>query len=59
MSVVQLGVTCGETSAVRLYASEGVKAFGAPEPLRTGSPLLSQNMRLEIGCSAKCGTAWR
>jgi GNAT superfamily N-acetyltransferase len=46
--VVQLGVTCGDTSAVRLYVREGFETFGAPEPLRADSPLLSQTMRLAI-----------
>lgn len=46
--VVQLGVTCGDTSAVRLYLREGFQAVGSPEPLRSGSPLLSQTMRLAI-----------
>lgn len=46
--VVQLGVTCGDTSAMRLYIREGFEAFGVPAPLREGSPL-SQTMRLAIG----------
>lgn len=51
-SLVQLGVTCGDTAAVRLYVREGFREFGSPEPLRPGSPLLSQNMRLAIEESA-------
>jgi GNAT superfamily N-acetyltransferase len=46
--VVQLGVTCGDTSAARLYAREGFQDFGPPEPRRPGSPMLEQTMRLEI-----------
>lgn len=46
--VVQLGVTCGDTSAVRLYVREGFQDFGSPEPLRPGSLLLEQTMRLAI-----------
>jgi len=34
---VQLGVACGDTSAVRLYTRAGFKVVvGAPEPLRPG-----------------------
>ncbi len=43
---VQLGVACGDTSAVRLYTREGFKVFGEPEPLRSGSELLAQSMQL-------------
>jgi GNAT superfamily N-acetyltransferase len=46
--VVQLGVTCGNASAVRLYAREGFRDFGSPEPRGPGSPLLEQTMRLAI-----------
>ena len=46
---VQLGVTCGDTPATRLYARAGFVAVGAPEPLRDGSALLSQTMRLALG----------
>ncbi len=46
--VVQLGVTCGDTSATRLYQRTGFQAFGETELLRTGSPLLSQPMRLAL-----------
>jgi GNAT superfamily N-acetyltransferase len=49
--IVQLGVTCGDTSAVRLYVREGFQEFGSPE-LRPGSPLLEQAMRLAIDESA-------
>ena len=43
---VQLGVACGDTSAVRLYMRAGFKVVGAPEPLRPGSELLAQSMQL-------------
>ena len=49
---VQLGVTWRDSSAVRLYAREGFQAYGAPEPLRPGSHLLSQTMRLALAESA-------
>lgn len=45
--VVQLGVTCGDTSARRLYVRAGFEDVGAPVP-RAGSPLSEQNMRLII-----------
>jgi GNAT superfamily N-acetyltransferase len=46
--VVQLGVTCGNESAVRLYVRKGFRDFGSPEPRSPGSPLLEQTMRLVI-----------
>jgi GNAT superfamily N-acetyltransferase len=46
--VIQLGVTCGDTPATRLYARHGFRASGAPGPLRPGSALLSQTMRLDL-----------
>lgn len=45
---VQLGVTCGDTPAARLYARAGFVASGGTGPLRDGSPLLSQTMRLVL-----------
>jgi ribosomal protein S18 acetylase RimI-like enzyme len=45
---VQLGVTCGDSAAWRLYRRLGFLDSGAPEPLRAGTPLLSQTMRLAI-----------
>lgn len=45
---VQLGVNCANASAVRLYLREGFRDVGRPAPLRPGSPLLEQMMRLEI-----------
>ena len=47
-----LGVTCGDTPATRLYTRAGFKPFGEPEPLRPGSALLEQRMRLELRGSA-------
>jgi ribosomal protein S18 acetylase RimI-like enzyme len=43
-----LNVTCGDTPATRLYARAGFKPVGEPEPLRSGSPILAQPMRLEL-----------
>jgi ribosomal protein S18 acetylase RimI-like enzyme len=43
-----LGVTCGDSAARRLYSRAGFKPVGEPEPLRPGSTLLSQSMRLGL-----------
>lgn len=47
-SSVVLAVTCGDTPAGQLYRSAGFEACGEPEPLRTGSALQVQPMKLEI-----------
>lgn len=49
---VHLGVVCRESSAMRLYASEGFVPFGQVEPLRHGSELLTQSMRFQISNAA-------
>jgi GNAT superfamily N-acetyltransferase len=46
--LVQLGVTCGDSAAMRLYLREGFQAVGVPEPLRPDSALLEQTMRLVL-----------
>ncbi|SFV12903.1 GNAT family N-acetyltransferase [Pseudoduganella namucuonensis] len=46
--VVQLDVTCGDTSAARLYVREGFQPHGAPQP-RPGTALFEQTMRLATG----------
>lgn len=43
-----LGVTCGNNPAMRLYLRAGFKPVGEPEPLRPGSELLAQAMRLPL-----------
>lgn len=43
---VQLGVTCADTPALRLYRAAGFQAVGAPALLREGSALQAQTMRL-------------
>lgn len=43
-----LGVTCGDTPANRLYAAVGFEPVGQPEPLRPGSEILGQEMRLAL-----------
>jgi ribosomal protein S18 acetylase RimI-like enzyme len=45
---VALGVTLGDTPAARLYARAGFQPVGEPGPLRPGSPVLGQPMRLEL-----------
>lgn len=45
---VVLSVTCGDTPAKRLYSQAGFEPVGDPEPLRPGSTLLSQRMRLDL-----------
>lgn len=45
---IRLGVTCGDTPAVRLYQKAGFQVYGAPEPLRPGSALLAQYMCLPL-----------
>lgn len=49
---LSLGVTCGDTPALRLYSRAGFIAIGRPEPLREGSSLRAQNMRLALTESA-------
>lgn len=48
MCYLALSVTCGDTPAMRLYARAGFKPVGEPEPLRAGSELLAQPMRLML-----------
>jgi GNAT superfamily N-acetyltransferase len=43
-----LGVTCGDSPAMRLYLRAGFKPVGEPEPLRPGSELMAQPMRLAL-----------
>ncbi len=45
---LDLGVTYGDSSAMRLYARAGFQPVGRPQPLRPGSELLSQPMRLKL-----------
>ncbi|MCY1379059.1 hypothetical protein D9M69_667430 [compost metagenome] len=46
---VRLGVTAGDTPAMRLYAACGFRPDGALEPLREHSPLMVQPMSLALG----------
>jgi GNAT superfamily N-acetyltransferase len=43
-----LGVTCGDSPAMRLYLRAGFKPVGKPEPLRSESEVMSQPMRLAL-----------
>jgi GNAT superfamily N-acetyltransferase len=47
-SYLALVVTCGNGPAMRLYARAGFQPVGEPEPLRPGSELLAQPMRLAL-----------
>ena len=49
---VQLGVVCDDSPAMRLYVGEGFVPIGQVTPLRSGSMLMVQNMRLHISQSA-------
>jgi ribosomal protein S18 acetylase RimI-like enzyme len=43
-----LWVTCDDSAAMRLYLRAGFKPSGPTEPLRPGSTLMAQPMRLEV-----------
>jgi GNAT superfamily N-acetyltransferase len=43
-----LGVTCGDTPAMRLYKRAGFQPVGQPQPLRPESDLMGQQMRLVL-----------
>ncbi|HWJ95134.1 MAG TPA: GNAT family N-acetyltransferase, partial [Telluria sp.] len=46
--VVRLGVETGNGAALRLYAREGFLNVGEPAPMRPGSHLMEQEMRLAL-----------
>lgn len=48
VQAVVLRVTCGDTPATRLYTRAGFKPAGNLEPLRPGSTVLAQPMRLDL-----------
>jgi GNAT superfamily N-acetyltransferase len=50
--ILELGVTLGDTPAMRLYTRAGFEPLGPSQPLRPGAELLSQPMRLELRRSA-------
>lgn len=52
---LELGVTCGDSPARRLYERAGFKPLGEPQPLRPGSTLLAQLMRLALKNAAEQG----
>jgi len=45
---LELGVTCGDTPAMRLYTRAGFEPVGQPHPIRPGAELLSQQMQLKL-----------
>ena len=49
---LDLGVTCGDSPARRLYARAGFEPVGEPQHFRPGSELLGQPMRLKLSGEA-------
>jgi len=49
---LDLGVTCGDSPAMRLYARAGFEPVGEPQLFRPGSELLGQPMRLKLRSGA-------
>jgi hypothetical protein len=49
---LDLGVTCGDSPAMRLSTRAGFEPVGQPVPFRPGSELLGQPMRLNLGSRA-------
>lgn len=49
---LDLGVTCGDSPAMRLYARLGFEPIGQPHPIRPGADVFSQPMRLNLINSA-------
>jgi GNAT superfamily N-acetyltransferase len=49
---VALSVTCGDSSARRVYVHAGFTPVGDPEPLRPGSNLLAQPMQRQLSDDA-------
>ncbi|HTL58691.1 MAG TPA: GNAT family N-acetyltransferase [Candidatus Limnocylindrales bacterium] len=45
---LELGVTRGDTPAMRLYTRAGFEAVGQPQPIRPGAELLGQRMQLKL-----------
>lgn len=52
-SCLELGVTSGNSPAIHLYTQAGFEILGQPEPLRPGSDLLCQPMRLKLSHLAR------
>jgi len=51
-SYLEVGVTHGDSPAIRLYKRTGFEPVGKPRKFRQGSDLLGQKMRLKLGNSA-------
>jgi GNAT superfamily N-acetyltransferase len=49
---LDLGVTCGDSPAMRLYTRAGFESVGQPQPFRPGSKLSGQPMRLKLKSDA-------
>ena len=52
---MQLGVTCTNADALRLYERAGFVEAGVREPLRPGSDLMEQRMQLTLPGPARAG----
>jgi len=46
--IFTLGVTYGDTPAVRLYTRAGFRPLGPPQPCRPGTDLLGLEMDLDL-----------
>ena len=46
--LLELGGTCGDTPAVRLYTRAGFEPVGQPRPIRPGAESLGQQMQLKL-----------
>jgi len=51
-SYLNLGVTCGDSPAMRLYTRAGFEPTGRSQPFRPGSKLSGQPMRLKLKSDA-------
>ncbi len=54
-----LDVTCGDGPAMRLYSRAGFSPSGDPQPLRPGSRLMKQSMRLPLSREVTAPSAER
>ncbi len=53
---LDLGVTCADSPARRLYTRAGFAPVGEPQAFRLGSELLGQRMRLKLTADDPAGT---
>ena len=55
---IELGVVCSDSPAMRLYVSEGFVPVGPVVPLRPGSALIVQSMRLQTSAASGQGAVF-